>query len=100
VGKDTASLNERLGQAAARGDLGLVNTLLAEGANVNARNKMGVTALMEAALTGKSDVAKVPLDKGAEVNALNRLGMTALKISRERGAEDILELLKAHGGAN
>src|SRR5690348_17263257 len=52
--------------AAAKGDLGKVRDLLAKGADVNARDQSGSTALMSAA---NAAVAEALIAKGADVNA-------------------------------
>ncbi|MGO9568404.1 MAG: ankyrin repeat domain-containing protein [Desulfomonilaceae bacterium] len=67
------------------------------GADVNAKDNHGWTALMEAAKTGHLDVVKLLLDEGADVNAKDNYGWTALKIAEEDGHKEIVELLKAHG---
>ncbi len=48
------------------GDAERVRYLIAAGAAVNARNKRGITPLMECAITGHFDCAVVLLDKGAD----------------------------------
>ena len=60
---------EDLISAAFRGDAAAVQALLAKGADVNAKNNDGVTALMVASENGHLDVVQALLAKGAEVNA-------------------------------
>src|SRR5947209_8712558 len=62
-------LREPLWAAARNGDATAVRTLLKKGADVNARNEIGITALWIAAGNGKSDVVEVLLEHGADVNA-------------------------------
>src|SRR5208282_1997053 len=60
---------ENLIDAATRGDMGAVQALLAEGADVNARTANGATALILASEEGHREVAQALLAKGADVNA-------------------------------
>jgi hypothetical protein len=50
-------------------DAGVVALLLASGADVRARSKVGETALMDAAARGDLSAAKLLLKRGADVNA-------------------------------
>ncbi len=77
------------------GDLAAVRSLLAHGADVNARDAKGATALMYAAIYGDLDCMKLLLDKGADPNASNDLGINALMWA----ASDLgkVRALVAHG---
>ena len=55
--------------------------LLDNGAQVNARDDSGVTALMEAANFNRSGAVKLLLDRGAQVNARSNYGLTPLTIA-------------------
>ena len=46
-----------------------VRALLAAGANINARDSLGATALHDAAWTGKREIAALLIAHGADVNA-------------------------------
>jgi ankyrin repeat protein len=82
AGASTEGANEaRLHYAAGSGDLNVVQELLAKGANPNARNRFGETALMRAALMDQIAIVKTLLAKGADVNAQGRTGTTALMIA-------------------
>jgi len=61
-----------------KGDLAAVRSSLAHGANVNARDTKGATALMYAALYGDVDFVNLLLEKGADPNLSNDLGINAL----------------------
>lgn len=67
------------------------------GADVNARDPDGMTALMLAAQAGQRDLAASLLDRGADVNARTPLGITALMLAAEEGRGDIAQLLIAKG---
>jgi ankyrin repeat protein len=91
------ALASELCDAAADGELGNVERLLAHGAEVNAKNSSGMTPLHLAAGNGHKDVAELLLAHGAEVNAKNSSGMTPLHLAAGNGHKDVAELLLAHG---
>ena len=64
-----ADLNEDLWTAAKKGDAKCVESLLARGADVNAKTPYGVTALFYAAGKGHLDVVKVLIRRKADINA-------------------------------
>jgi ankyrin repeat protein len=60
-------------------DRSRIETLIAQGADVNARDRRGgVTPLMYAAALGSLDTMRLLLDKGADVNSRSAAGATAL----------------------
>ena len=65
-------------EAASMGDTEKVQTLLAQGADVNAKDNDGFTALMMAAVYGHIDIVHALLTKAADVNATDNDGSTAL----------------------
>ena len=67
-----------LREAARKGDLKEVIRLLNDGADINAQDQYGDTALMVASWKGHVEVVKALLDKGAEVNARDKFEYTAL----------------------
>jgi ankyrin repeat protein len=70
AGASRAGMREvRLYLAAGKGELETVQQLLAEGANPNARNRFGQSALANAASRNQVEVVKALLAKGADVNA-------------------------------
>lgn len=83
--------------AAGRKDSETVKALVAAGAEVNAKDEDGRTALMEAADRDNSESVKILISAGAEVNAKDKEGRTALmrthkpnckKLLREAGASE------------
>src|SRR5438552_10520716 len=62
-------LREPLWAAVRNGDARAVKAVLDRGADVNAHNEIGITALWIAVSNGKADVAEVLLEHGADVNA-------------------------------
>lgn len=84
--------------AAARGDLDLVRKLLVKGAQVDAQDSDGDTALKAAAVAGKREVLRFLIEKGADPN--KRAGIlesTPLICAAEMGHADIVQLLLAQG---
>ncbi len=77
-----------------KGRVAVVQTLLAQGANVNARTVSGKTPLMAAAYKGYSDIVQLLLENGADPNAHDAKGDTALKIAERNGYTRIADLLR------
>jgi len=62
------ALEKKLLSAAGRGNLDDLELLLSHGADVNAKNKYGVTALHSAKIQGYEDTVKFLVSKGADPN--------------------------------
>jgi uncharacterized protein len=78
--------------------------LLDKGANINANDAQGHTALIDAALLNHRDVARLLVSRGADVNTPSDLvihgkktSLTALTIARSKGHQDIVMLLTEAG---
>ena len=71
--------------------------LIATGANVNASNGYGETALRLAAKHGQTGTALLLIASGADVNASNGFAETALTLAAENGHVEIVRLLIAAG---
>ena len=71
--------------------------LLARGAPVDARDEMGATPLMLAAVTGQVANVRLLLDKGADVNAAMGAGFTPLMMAGMRGNAAIARMLLDRG---
>src|SRR5262245_45862829 len=74
----------------------IVRALLAKGADVNARNSIGVTSLMIAADSGDASIVEMLLASGAEVNAASDTGRTAL-MRGVGGEPGVVQTLLAKG---
>ena len=82
--------------AAGEGRLDAVRYLLDQGADVNAHDERGRSALSEAAFNGNASVIKELILRGAELNALSDEG-TALDIAINTKHAEAIELLKHYG---
>ena len=83
--------------AAETGQTAVAKTLLAAGADVNARTEAGQTPLHLAVQNGHAAAAELLLSAGADVNAKDRLARPALLYAVEDGRADLTGLLMAHG---
>lgn len=83
--------------AAKKGDTADVKTLLNKGADANAKDKGGWTALMEASQNGHTEIVNALLNKGADVNAKFNNSWTALMFASEKGHTEIVKALIAKG---
>ena len=83
--------------AALEGNVEVVQTLLAHGANVNATDSDGGTALFNAAQEGNVEVVQTLLAHGANVSATVSDGRTALVIAAQFGSVEVVQTLLAHG---
>lgn len=80
--------------AAARGDLAAVEQLVADGADVNAAQGDGMTALHWAARLGEPALTRTLLEAGARTGARTRLGAYApLHMAAELGWGEVVEIL-------
>ena len=86
--------NDRLLIAAKNGDINSVKVLIERGADVDARNWLGRTALHEAVLYKHIEIAKMLIEKGADVDAKDIDGWTAQEIAMKNGHYQIVELIK------
>jgi ankyrin repeat protein len=79
-------------------DFATTKLLVDHGANVNAKNSLGATAMHEAARLGRDNAAKALVTaKGIKLDELNNAGLTALHIAAEQGAPEIVRILLQNG---
>jgi uncharacterized protein len=93
----TSNRETPLFDAVRLGQMELLETLLARGANVNARSRRGSTPLLTAATYARIDAARVLLDRGAAVDAANADGRTALIAAAMQGNLALVQLLLERG---
>ncbi|WP_167496567.1 ankyrin repeat domain-containing protein [Desulfopila sp. IMCC35006] len=92
---DQSATPDFLCYAARVGDIHAVETYLARGVDINARETEGLTALIEASQEGKKDVVALLLEKGADINTRTEYGLTALMAASRNGHSDVVKLLLA-----
>jgi ankyrin repeat protein len=80
--------------ASISGSSELVTSLIGHGAQVNAKNPGGVTALMIAAANDHPGVAELLIKSGADVDARSEDGRTALSIAKAKSSESLIKLLQ------
>lgn len=97
MGSAMAVDDSLLFSAAIRGDTDRIKDLLADGAEVNAMNSTGRTAMMAASFNGNLRVVRVLLAYGADVNLADEYGNTALMDAVMFGREELVNLLITAG---
>lgn len=95
------TLNHRLLQATERGDLVAIRSLVAQGADVNATQNNGWTALMLAVQNTHTSVVSYLLTHGADVHRRSILynDMDAMLLAAESGNSSLCLMLLAHGAS-
>lgn len=88
-----------LTNAARKGDTKETERLIAAGADVNAKDRTGLTPLFVAAGMGKKEVVELLISKGADVNAKGPHGLTPLHSAAYFGKKEVVESLIS-GGAD
>ncbi|MYH48705.1 MAG: hypothetical protein F4151_04045 [Gammaproteobacteria bacterium] len=84
--------------AAMRGDLDAVRSLINQGADVNGAQGDGMTALHWAAENGSAATAELLLSAGANLSAVTRLGgYTPLHLAAKAGSADVVRAFLAAG---
>ncbi len=91
---ETKDRDEALIVAASRADGATVRRMLDEGADANARDASGMTALMHAAKAGSPEAAEALLARGADPRARGKyLGFTPIVFAVKAGSAEVVELL-------
>jgi ankyrin repeat protein len=84
--------------AAMHGQVDRVRALLHEGADVNAAQGDGMTALHWAAERGNASLAEILVNAGAHVHVVTRVGdYTPLHLAAKSGAGDVIDVLVKAG---
>ena len=79
--------------AAKRGNIEAVKSALADGADMNANDADGWTALHQSAFYGPKEVVELLITRGANLNAKEKDGWTPLDQAAYGGNKEIAELL-------
>lgn len=88
--------DRKLIEAAMLGNGAEVKSVIdAGGADIDARDSDGWTALMYAAMQGNAEMVKLLLEKGAKTGIKNKNGTTALTIASRKGNAEIVKLLES-----
>jgi ankyrin repeat protein/beta-lactamase regulating signal transducer with metallopeptidase domain len=82
-----------LHQAVAVGDLERIRSLIASGANVNARDSMENTPLLLAIKMGRLSIVEMLISAGADVNAKDAQGKVPLYLAKEKGYAELEKIL-------
>ncbi|MEM4359477.1 MAG: ankyrin repeat domain-containing protein [Candidatus Bilamarchaeaceae archaeon] len=91
------ALNAQLLKAAEEGNIKEVEELLTKGADVNAEDEYGWTALMRAVGGRETKIARMLIEKGADVNAKNGFGRTALMYAARNKDTEMVRMLIEKG---
>ena len=94
------SLDDQLLQAAKNGSLEQVKILMAEGADLNAKDTDGMTALMHATKEGCIDILKLLHDRGAGVTTVQYLLKRDVNINQATKCGNAIDWAAASGNAN
>jgi serine/threonine-protein phosphatase 6 regulatory ankyrin repeat subunit B len=87
-----------LGSASGDGRIEVVGLLLGYGADVNAKDEFGSTALMRASMNGHTNVVQLLLKSGAAVNIqATFIRKTALMFASQYGHTNVVQLLLEYG---
>ena len=89
----------RLHDAAMRGDVSLVESMLQEGVPVDCVNRFDQTALIGAAALNRTDVIRLLLQKGANVNKQDRFGDTPVHYAAMKNKTEAIAMLIDQGAS-
>jgi ankyrin repeat protein len=83
--------------AAQSGDIEALESQLAAGLDVDARDRYGQTALMLAAMRGHADTVAWLVDHGAELDHVAKFGLSATMLAVVNGHTDVIDILVSAG---
>lgn len=92
-----ASAQDQLFKAVMMGDAVAVERALADGADVNAKNKHGLTPVLSAAHMGHKDIVRYLVSKGADIEAKDKRGRSAMTHAAHKGNTELMKVLRAAG---
>ena len=91
------SITLLLEYAAINGDIATIQDLINKGADVNAADNNGFTALEGASQHGHLEIVRLLVEKGANVNTKTEKGHTALMAAAQYGHSNIVQFLLDKG---
>ncbi|WYD81907.1 MAG: ankyrin repeat domain-containing protein [Candidatus Electrothrix gigas] len=91
------NINSELLEMVKSGNIEAVKSLLEKGADVNAIDKAGWTALMFAARYGQGDIAEELIRKNARINVKDKDGWTPLMLAAMYGHRNVIHVLLTKG---
>ena len=92
-------LVKRFHDAAEKGDVSLVESMLQEGVPVDCVDELDQTALFPAAYFNRTDVIRLLLQKGADVNKRDRFGDTPVHYAAMYNSTEAIAMLIEHGAS-
>src|SRR5262245_11343787 len=95
IGASLSSQPLSLDDVVVTGQVAEARTIISGGADVNAKDQEGVTALMRAASAGRGDMVRLLIASGADANAKTTGGVTAVMMASLAGYTSALEPLLA-----
>ena len=98
--KQKIAVDAELWRVAESGDVDALARVFSHGANVNARNKHGMTALMKAASNGHARMVRALLARGADPNLARNDKFTALTLAAFFGHTETIRILIEHGASS
>lgn len=90
---DQKELDKKLISACVSGRTDEAMDALGKGADPDARNREGKTALMMAAIENFHEIGRLLIESGADPSAVDGSGFTALSYSNAFGSKDMRKLL-------
>jgi len=83
--------------AARFGHVGIIETMLAMGADINARTNSGMTPLMMASGGSRTEAVRLLVHRGADQSRTNRYGVTAHAIAQGPNRDAVKRILEGGG---
>jgi hypothetical protein len=93
TGSALEEANNSLFQAVVTGNIDEVKSLIANGADINAENRMRWTPLHTAIRNRRQEIVGLLIAEGADVNKTDNRGMTPLHVAVDTGQKEVVELL-------
>lgn len=97
IAKQQIALDAELWRVAELGDVDELSRVFSSGANVNARTRHGMTALMKAAYYGHVLMVRALLERGADPNLVRNDKFTALALAAFFGHTETVKTLIEYG---